>query len=53
MCTQNSDHDKTVTEFQLKLKSIESNNFFFKEDFTLARISALHQTISKRYQHQV
>ena len=27
MCTQNSNHDKTVREFQLKSKSMESNNF--------------------------
>ena len=38
MCTQNSDYDKTVTEFQLKLKSIESNNFLFNNPLLIIAI---------------
>ena len=38
MCTQNSDHDKTATEFQTKLKSIESNNFFFNNTLLIIAI---------------
>ena len=36
MCTQNSDHDKTVREFQLKSKLIESNNFLFNNPLIIA-----------------
>ena len=38
MCTQNSDHDKTVTEIQLKLKSTESNNFLFNNLLSIIAI---------------
>ena len=38
MCTQNSDHDKTAREFQLKLKSTESNNFFFNNPWLINAI---------------
>ena len=38
MCTQNSDHDKTVREFQLKLKSIGNNNFLFNNPLLIIAI---------------